>query len=317
MKKVIFVGSTSYSGSTFFDMTLGNDPKAFSIGEVNALYEPVKPHHHTPECGCSEDDCSIWDGMRDLPASELYRELFRRMPDVDFIIDSSKDPLWINKRIKDLKRQGIDYRIALIWKSPLDIAHSFDKRGDFDNWERSWVNYHRLLYSLQPENWVTVNYQDYTTRPDSLQELCDKLGIPWFAGKERFWEKSHHLLFGNHSARKHLKRSHRDNHVDGGLQEFQKIVYKPVEDLDLEFRVGLAIHKNPMINTIEKGLKQLSDRHQFSIELEAVAMKRVDIWLRETKQMLKRIRGHFMRPGYGMPTLARVQARTSERLHQN
>ena len=45
MKQVIFVGSTSYSGSTFFDMTLGNDPTGFSCGEVYAFFHPFRPHH--------------------------------------------------------------------------------------------------------------------------------------------------------------------------------------------------------------------------------------------------------------------------------
>lgn len=238
----------------------------------------------------------IWQDIKIQPASELYRAIFERFPEIDYIVDSSKDPLWINKRINDLKEQGIDYRIALIWKSPLEIAHSFDKRGDYDNWERSWVNYHRLLHSLQPDNWVTVNYHDYTTNPDSLRQFCDNLGIPWFKGKERFWEKTHHLLFGNHSARKHLLRSHKDNQADGALDDFQKIVYKPVEDKDMELRVELAKQNNPMINQIENSLKMLSGGEKTPTELDLISMKRPDILIRETKQLIKRFRGHFMKP---------------------
>ena len=59
MKKVIFIGGTSYSGSTFFDMILANDPKGFSCGEVNALFNPYRPHHTDPLCGCGDINCDF------------------------------------------------------------------------------------------------------------------------------------------------------------------------------------------------------------------------------------------------------------------
>ena len=37
-----------------------------------------------------------------------------------------------------------------------------------------------------------------------LARLCDYLNIDYFIGKENYWEKTYHTLFGNASARVHL-----------------------------------------------------------------------------------------------------------------
>ncbi len=299
MKKVIFVASTSYSGSTFLDMTLGNDPAGFSIGEVNALFEPTKPHHYTPVCGCHQQTCTLWEQMRRLPVTRLYTAVFEKFPAVNFIVDSSKDPLWINKRIKELTGQGIDYRIALIWKSPLEIAHSFDKRGDYHNWQRSWVNYHRLLYTLQPANWTTINYSDYTSDPASLEQFCQSLDIPYFPGKERFWEKTHHLLFGNHSARKHLIQSHKDNQQAESMNNFQTIVHTPVQDSALETRVAADMQTNPVIGQIQSILESLAGGKSEAVEqLNSVKMGFTDIKLRQLKHWLQLIKGKTLSPRF-------------------
>lgn len=58
-KKVIFIGGTSYSDSTFLDMILANDPSGFSCGEVLALFHPTRSYHIDPLCGCGDRDCDF------------------------------------------------------------------------------------------------------------------------------------------------------------------------------------------------------------------------------------------------------------------
>ena len=295
MKQVIFVASTSYSGSTFLDMTLGNDPKGFSIGEVNALFKPTRKNHVRPECACYQQDCTLWQELAKQPVASLYTAIFEKFPEAEFIVDSSKCPLWISDRIQDLKQQGMAYKIVVIRKTPLEIAHSFDKRGDYSNWERSWVNYHRMLYTLQPDNWVAVSYADFSCNPHALQNLCKNLGIDWFPGKEQFWQKRHHLLFGNHSARRHLISSHRDNQIDDNQSEFQTINYKPVEDPKLEKRVADAIDSNPAISRIASDLKSFSQgQAQTTQGLETEAMSSIDIKLRRLNTNFQELRGKLL-----------------------
>ncbi|MHC4179030.1 MAG: hypothetical protein ACYSWU_16065, partial [Planctomycetota bacterium] len=117
-KTVIFVGGTSYSGSTFFDMTLANDPEGFSCGEVSALFFPYRPHHIEPDCGCSDSDCSIWRRLLGNGYADFFPAIFERLPEVDFIVDSSKDVFWIAKQLKALRKHGIRAKHVLIWKDP-------------------------------------------------------------------------------------------------------------------------------------------------------------------------------------------------------
>jgi hypothetical protein len=205
MKKVIFVGGTSYSGSTFFDMTLGNDPAGFSIGEAYAYFYPFRSHHLRPVCSCGDTDCGFWSSMRSVDPRNLYGEIFRRLPHIDFIVDSSKHPLWIRQASRNLAEQGVETRNILIWKDPAEIALSFEKRGRFHHWQRSWVNYHRL-YNTVVRDWVAIRYRSYVDDTASLGRVCDFLGIRHFPDKHRYWQKTHHLLFGNDSARIHLDR---------------------------------------------------------------------------------------------------------------
>ena len=43
-KKVIFIGGSSYSGSTFLDMMLSSGDNGFTAGEVSALFLLILPY---------------------------------------------------------------------------------------------------------------------------------------------------------------------------------------------------------------------------------------------------------------------------------
>ena len=203
MKKVIFVGGTSFSGSTLLDMILSNDPRGFSCGEVVALFHPYRPHHIKPECGCGNSNCNLWSKVLKSGKENLYRRLFELFPNVNFIIDSSKDAFWINWQTKKLKNQQISVKNILILKTPLELAKSLDKRNRIKDLQKTWINYHRL-YSTLVKDWRSIRYFDLTNNVMSLKYICDYLEIPYFPGKEKYWKKKHHTLFGNTSAKIHL-----------------------------------------------------------------------------------------------------------------
>lgn len=200
MKKVIFVGGTSYSGSTFFDMTLANDPAGFSCGEVYAIFYPFRKHHIQFEKFGNDID---WKKIKEDGPSNLYNNLFKRFPDIEYIIDSSKHPVWISERTNELTQSGIDVKHVLIWKTPAEFYHSRFKRGRGIRWKREWLGYHRHYMGLV-QNWRAVRYSDFAQNKGSLIKLCEILGIDYFEGKEQYWNKKHHTLFGNWSAKIHL-----------------------------------------------------------------------------------------------------------------
>jgi hypothetical protein len=199
-RTVVFVGGTSYSGSTLLDMILANDPTGLSCGEVYAIFYPYRRHHlHLDGLSRTVD----WRAIKASGPQNLYRNLFERFPKTRFIIDSSKSPIWISERSSELQKMGIRTENLLIWKSPSEFLASRRKRGQERGWQREWVNYHRYYFTLV-ENWKSVRYSDLVANKATLPRVCAMLGIPYFPTKEHYWNQEQHTVFGNDTARIHL-----------------------------------------------------------------------------------------------------------------
>ncbi len=202
-KQVIFIGGSSYSGSTMLDMMLANGQDGFSVGEVHALFHPYRPHHFNPNCGCGEPECDFWIKVREAGEDKLYETIFKLLPNISYIVDSSKNPWWITAQTHYLSKQSIQFFNILIWKNPANFAYSMLKRNR-KGWKKAWVNYHRLYFTLI-EQYIAIAYQDIVQSPSStLKNLCEKVEIDYFPEKELFWKKRHHTIFGNDSAKIHL-----------------------------------------------------------------------------------------------------------------
>ena len=202
-RAVIFVGGTSYSGSTLLDMTLANDPAGLSVGEVFAVFYPFRRHHLRLESLGTTID---WRALKSAGPKHLYRNLFDQFPECRFIVDSSKSPLWISERSAELKEIGIRAENVLIWKSPNEFLSSRRKRGRERGWQKEWINYHRYYFTLI-DAWRSVKYRDFVTDGTTLPRLCATLGIPYFADKGQYWDRGQLTVFGNDAARIHLHDS--------------------------------------------------------------------------------------------------------------
>ncbi|MGH8501117.1 MAG: hypothetical protein ACREVE_01340 [Gammaproteobacteria bacterium] len=209
MKKVIFVGGSSYSGSTLLDLMLANAPDGFSCGEVSQMFHPYKKHHFNLVCGCGNSDCTLWSEVKQAGVDKLYDTIFEMFPNVNYIVDSSKDPLWIHERTKQLLGTGIDVKNVLIWKTPEEYYYSCAKRGQTQRWESSWINCHRMYFRMVGA-WHSVRCVDLVTSNDTLERLCQAIGLEYFPEKHQYWDKIHHTLFGNHSAKLHLYKKGTD-----------------------------------------------------------------------------------------------------------
>jgi len=202
-RKVIFIGGTSYSGSTLLDMILANSPSGFSCGEVCALFHPYRKHHINFECGCGNPQCEIWPTILKEGPQNMYNTIFEMFPETSFIVDSSKDPLWIYDRTMELAASDIAVKNVLIWKTPEEFFVSMEKRKRAKGWNRAWCNYHKLYFRLV-RDWCSVTYRKLVTSAGTLEKLCDEVGISCFDGKSNYWNKVHHTVFGNTSAKIHL-----------------------------------------------------------------------------------------------------------------
>lgn len=206
-RKVIFIGGSSYSGSTMLDMMLANSDQGFSAGEVHALFRPFRPHHFNPVCGCGDTSCQLWDTVKENGEILLYETIFNLLPNVSYIVDSSKDPWWILRQARRLFQQGVEIHNLLIWKEPGAFAHSMLKRKR-KGWLKAWRNYYSVYLSLI-DDYIPVSYSGLVQDPEGfLKELCDRLNMSFNNNQHNFWDKQHHTLFGNRSAKIHLQQQY-------------------------------------------------------------------------------------------------------------
>ena len=201
LNEVIFVSGTSFSGSTMLDMILSNDPEGFSCGQVYNMFYPIKPHQINPPCDCGDLHCKVWRRVYREGPRKLYSSISEMFPKAKFVVDSSKDPCWVARQERSARAEGMRVKHVLTWKSPEGLAASFAKRGrSRSRFVSTYLNYHRNYNSLVAD-WIGVQHESLINDPAVLGRLCERIGIPMFAGKERFWEKQHHALFGNNSAK--------------------------------------------------------------------------------------------------------------------
>ena len=294
MKQVIFIGGASYSGTTFLELTLGNDKHGFSCGEVRDYYHPTKKHHVNACCSCGDKECSIWKMLKINGEENLYENIFNRFPEVNFITDSSKDPFWIAKHNKILESKGIKTTNIIIWKSPEEIATSYYKRGRLKEWHIRWISYHRLYCTLI-NNWRSVRCNDFVNDAVTLEKICNYADIPFFREKHNYQEMKSHILFGNNSAKIELYKKESDVHgkmkselefkqkglknLSDDLAQLQGHIkkirdnYCVVNEIEevlelrniLNYKAGFESEKNIKMNTLEQLWKASKRRVRFEL----------------------------------------------------
>lgn len=304
MKKVIFIGGTSYSGSTLLDMIIANDKKGFSCGELSSLFYPKRKHHLDYKCGCGDNNCTVWKKILENGKKGIYEKIFSLFPNITYIVDSSKDPLWIQQQKKDLEKKNIKISNVLIYKTPYESAHSFKKRGRLKSFEKSWVNYHRLYLSIV-KNSNIIKYSSLVSDRTVLEKICNILELRYYTKKEEYWQKKHHTLFGNTSAKMHLMEQSDDaiaiykkklknsgRNEKNIKKEFKKVYYQDIIDKELKGVVEKITKNNPYVDLIYKYLEnsQVGKKKQKEInkiefkDLEKLKMSKVEIQCRQIKR---------------------------------
>ena len=288
-KQVIFITGTSYSGSTLLDMIISNDPNGISLGEVNAFFRPYRKHH-LEQIMIENKKNSIFYKTLLNGEKNLYKSIFNLNPNVKFIVDSSKDVFWINYQIKNLKKQGIDYKIVLIYKSPENLAYSFYRRNIFSKWQKHYIKYYKKIIYFDFEL-IYVKSDKIFSNSASLKKLCSSLNITFRADKINYWKKSHKTLFGNNRARLAVSGLNiiGDERIEGlsSKTREQKIDYNTCTDDKILNIISKQITSNKQIESIDNNLRKNLKHNNIYSSIEMFFLKIVYVLKRFSFKVFK------------------------------
>jgi len=224
---------------------LGTDERNFSCGEVYALFRPWRTHHFTPSCSCGNPNCEIWPNIKKEKECYVHKSISDLM-NSKWVIDSSKSLPWVIDNNIWADKHGMKVVNLLTWKYPIELCYSHWKRDrGVDFWRKRFVPYYsRFIASGLP--FISVYVGDLISNtPMKLKQICEAIGMPYFKGKEKFWEKEHHYLFGSNNVR--YQYISKNIHVKKGYsQDFKKIKNK----------IRLKISKDKEVIDIVQKLKE-------------------------------------------------------------
>lgn len=239
--RIIIIAGAAHSGSTMVGCILGAAPdpyRDFYVGEISAFFQrrrlPFLPQHRTygtfidwyvrakpsnagstlPLPNAEEHRFlerfvpadSVWRRIDHRVGSEHAYEEIERVTGTTTIVDSSKGLRWIETQSRVCSRRGWKLDIVLCIKSFASIAHSLEKRGKSPRQIARSLNYYeRFERRYGAMRRCVVDIDRLVREPAAITEgLCATLDVPYFAGKERYWEFRLDYRFGASLQRRQL-----------------------------------------------------------------------------------------------------------------
>jgi len=282
MKKVILITGENRSGSSLLDLMIGNSKNGFSAGELFRIFRPIKTSEKIKinEPKVWEYDTKIikfWNEIRKNGEKNVYENLFNSLENVDFIVDSSKNPIWIRNQLKYNQKKTYKLIPIIIYKTPLEFAYSLFKRDQLKYWKRRWIRRHLILFGIL-ENFISVEYSRLVKKPSShLELICKNIGIDYFKEKENFWENpnKNYFLFGSDTLRDsksnvYYEIQYNPSHLDflrKSIDISEKRINEILEILnayEVESKTGI----DPEILKKKEKIKKFGIMNQLELELE-------------------------------------------------
>ncbi len=186
-----------------------------------------------------------WGSLTGGSAESFYSDAMKQL-DVDYVVDSSKDLTWHVAARRFAARSALNTANIYIWKDPLDLAYSYWKRGGgLTFWRSEFMKYYPRITPVGLPL-LTVNYSALTRQPaETLADVCRALGMPYFPGKEEFWQKDQHQLFGSLGVRRQPKWSLSSLQTTSYPPEFAKhtdaLRKQIAEDADLQTAIAALV----------------------------------------------------------------------------
>lgn len=201
-RKYISIYGPNHGGTTLLGAMLGAT-KEYSevvhVGEVYAFFSKKHRLFGSKACNCGLSICPHWDVLNPR-APNPFNHIFKKNS-TKVIVDSSKNNFLTSQNSwYERVPNSFDKRNVIIWRCPDALKASYRKRfpraeADFKANEDLAILY-RTIKKLKG-NFVGISLERLSRTPsESLEFLCKHLNIPYFSGKENFWEFEQHHFGG-------------------------------------------------------------------------------------------------------------------------
>lgn len=248
-KTLIQIYGPGRSGTTVLDLMISNDQDSFSLGEVHAWFRPFKKHHFK-----IESDLYSWEIIKNFKENEFHVKAFKILQ-VSFLIDSSKNLVWMIDSKKWAKKSNINVIGILIYKPIINYIHSIWKRGESID---SAINRYKLYYSRFFQSKLSayvLNHDRLIKNPTKVLDKITHFTLQRYNPRRHmFWEKNHQNLFGSHGVRVQGNLKKGKNVKDNFGKEFESLLPSIHTKIDNDKKLKLIIEKlNKLDNSTIEG----------------------------------------------------------------
>ena len=290
-RSIINILGLQRSGTSMLSSMLAHGTGVAACGEIGGWFRLAR---HRKEATAPD----AFPFAADVPAHAFHREALSHL-DVDAIVDSSKSLEWALEVNRWYQGSEIDVYNVLIWKSPVEHAYSFWKRGlrqSLSPRYYAWPFYHRRLLR-SGASFVTVRYDELISDPQAkLRALCTHVGIPYFEGKEEFWNDEFTLIGSSPGVKKQMERGNSKLSMESFHPDFEMVGERVRQFALKDSRVRYVMDhlSRNEIDTVSPGLLQGGHRYDPSL----VAAAEQAFW-RIAKNVLLRLRWNTLQSLFG------------------
>ncbi len=221
-RSVIFIAGANHSGSTLAGCILGAHPTPFQyfhVGEIHAFFRRTRRHYlffrrtmksfGNPKAARNVEGGDIWDIINpNVGYQNAYREIFEKSG-AEVIIDSSKKPHHLQTAVNACKRHRWPLHVVITFRPFAKIWESDFKRSNMKlSIIKNIGNYIfiRKIIDNSDCSCTIINIDHLILNPSVMtKDLCKSINMPYFEGKEQYWNYPGCHLYGSRTQRTHMK----------------------------------------------------------------------------------------------------------------
>jgi hypothetical protein len=242
-KTIVFILSTSYSGSHYLSLMLGSHSRAMHLGEIHRVRQGNRLRLAHLCFACRERGfCPVFSGIAPDEVGQVYDTIFSRIdPAVEVLVDNSK--LARGWAEQFLNHDGYERKYVHLIRDPRALVRRWMLKqtswltGFRRRWRIARAFPHRLLtasFGSAPDvltyQWLLLNrritdfiaqhrldaqvltYHDLARYPDvELRKLTEWVGLPYESGQSEYWKFPHH---GTQKTEYEWVKKERSQHID-------------------------------------------------------------------------------------------------------